>query len=216
MFHDIGRVEANTFPWSGNVDIARQALDPSLIAELDFPSYLEAEYRSALAEVPALTGSVSADRNEHRMREICYLFLTRFLPTLLDRLDRLSMASGLEVRVPYGDHRLVEYVFGSPWAHKSFDSREKSLLRAASADLLPRSVVQRVKSVLPSIQDPHYYDMLRTRFIALLNDRNAAIRPLLSVNGSRGLLNAADNVRWTQNILALQDFLADYKVSLAL
>nr|WP_283808308.1 asparagine synthase-related protein [Bradyrhizobium ottawaense] len=125
------------------------------MAELDFPSYLEGEYRLALAEAPALTGSISADQNERRMREVYYLFLTRFLPILLDRHDRLSMASGVEVRVPYGDHRLVEYVFASPWAHKSFDGREKSLLRAASADFLPRSVVQRVKSVLPSIQDPH-------------------------------------------------------------
>ncbi|WP_352669587.1 asparagine synthase-related protein [Mesorhizobium sp. M0166] len=55
------------------------------------------------------------------------------------------MALGLEVQVPFCDHRLVEYVFGTPWAHKTFDGREKSLLRAATADLLPLSVVQRVK-----------------------------------------------------------------------
>lgn len=79
------------------------------------------------------------------MREVSYLFLTRHLPTLLDRKDRMSMALGLEVRVPFCDHRLVEYVFGTPWAHKTFDGREKSLLRAAIADLLPLSVVQRVK-----------------------------------------------------------------------
>lgn len=60
------------------------------------------------------------------MREVCRLFLTRYLPTLLDRKDRMSMALGLEVRVPYCDRRIVEYVFGTPWAHKTFDGREKS------------------------------------------------------------------------------------------
>ncbi|MES0039822.1 asparagine synthase (glutamine-hydrolyzing) [Mesorhizobium sp. M0046] len=213
-FHDPAHIQANTFPWSGHVDIAHQSLGPGLVEELDLPGYLDEQYQRALAEVPALTGPASADPHERRMREVCYLALTRYLPTLLDRKDRLSMALGLEVRVPYCDHRLVEYVFGTPWAHKTFDRREKSLLRAATADLLPQSVVQRVKSVYPPIQDPTYDTMLRTRFRALLDDRNAAVAPLLSVDRARTLLNATDNIRWVECILTLQDFLTDYNVSL--
>jgi len=215
FFHDPAHVQADTFPWlevSGN--IALQSLDPGLVEKLDLPGYLDEQYRRALAEVPALTGPASADPHERRMREVCYLALTRYLPTLLDRKDRLSMALGLEVRVPYCDHRLVEYVFGTPWAHKTFDGREKSLLRAATADLLPQSVVQRVKAAYPTIQDPTYGRMLRTRFTALLNDRNAAVAPLLSLDGSRALLNAPDNLRGLEHILTLQDFLTDYNVSL--
>ncbi|MET4328632.1 asparagine synthase (glutamine-hydrolyzing) [Bradyrhizobium sp. i1.15.2] len=213
-FHDPAYVQADTFPWFCSIDIARQSLDPGLVEKLDFPGYLDEQYRRALSEVPALTGPASADPHERRMREVSYLFLTRYLPRLLDRKDRLSMALGLEVRVPYCDHRLVEYVFGTPWAHKTFDRREKSLLRAATADLLPASVVQRVKSVYPPIQDPTYDRMLRTHFTALLNDRNAAVAPLLSVDGSRALLNATDNIRWVEHILTIQDFLTDYNVSL--
>ncbi|TJW91342.1 MAG: asparagine synthase (glutamine-hydrolyzing) [Mesorhizobium sp.] len=213
-FHDPAHIQADTFPWSDPVDIARQSLDPGILEGLDLPGYLNDQYRRALAEVPALTGPAMADPHERRMREVCYLFLTRCLPTLLDRKDRMSMALGLEVRVPYCDHRLVEYVFGTPWAHKTFDGREKSLLRAATADLLPPSVVKRVKSVYPPIQDPTYDRMLRARFTALLGDRNAAVAPLLSVDRSRALLNATDNIRWVECILTLQDFLTDYKVSL--
>ncbi|RWD87025.1 MAG: asparagine synthase (glutamine-hydrolyzing) [Mesorhizobium sp.] len=213
-FHDPAHIQADTFPWSCHVDIALQSLAPGLVEELDLPGYLDEQYRRALAEVPALSGPASADPHERRMREVCYLVLTRHLPTLLDRKDRLSMASGLEVRVPYCDHHLVEYVFGTSWAHKTFDGREKSLLRAATADLLPQSVAQRVKSVYPPIQDPTYDRMLRTRFTALLDDRNAAVAPLLSVDRARTLLNATDNVRWVEGILTLQDFLTDYHVSL--
>ena len=75
---------------------------------------------------------------------------------LLDRKDRISMAVGLEVRVPYCDHRLVEYVYNAPWSLKTYDSREKSLLRGAARDVLPQSVVDRVKSPYPSTQDPEY------------------------------------------------------------
>lgn len=90
------------------------------------------------------------------MRRICHLHLTRFVRVLLDRKDRASMAVGLEVRVPFCDHRLVEYVYNAPWALKSFDGREKSLLREATADVLPRSVYDRTKSPYPSTQDPKY------------------------------------------------------------
>ncbi|WP_456835947.1 asparagine synthase (glutamine-hydrolyzing) [Bradyrhizobium sp. USDA 4519] len=215
-FHDSACVQADTFPWSESVDTARQCLDSGVATKLEMTGYLDEQYRRALAEVPALTGPASADPLERRMRQVCYLFLTRFLPRLLNRKDRLSMASGLEVRVPYCDHRLVEYVFGAPWGHKTFDGREKSLLRAATADLLPESVVRRVKSVFPSIQDSAYSRMLRTRFTALLNDPNAVLAPLLSIDRSQSLLNASDNIRWVQHILNLQDFLTNYKVSLTI
>ncbi|RWP57439.1 MAG: asparagine synthase (glutamine-hydrolyzing) [Mesorhizobium sp.] len=214
-FHDPAEVQRDTFPWyDASNDTALRSLDPGLVEKLDLPGYHDEQYHTALSEVPAVTGPASADPHERRMREVCYLVLTRLLPTLLDRKDRLSMAFGVEVRVPYCDHRLVEYVFGAPWAHKTFDGREKSLLRAATADLIPQSVVQRVKSAYPHIQDPTYGTMLRNRFTTLLNDPNAAVAPLLSVDGSHALLNATDNLRGIEQILTLQDFLTDYNVSL--
>ncbi|THK33409.1 asparagine synthase (glutamine-hydrolyzing) [Ensifer sp. MPMI2T] len=216
-FLDSAHVQRDTFPWIEDSDhIVRRALDLGLLKKLDLSGYVDEQYRRALAEVPALTGPASADPHERRMREVCYLFLTRLLPRLLDRKDRMSMASGLEVRVPFCDHRLVEYVFGTPWAYKTFDGREKSLLRAATADLLPQSVVQRVKSAYPAIQDVTYDKMLRTRFTAVLNDRNAAVAPLLSVNRSRALLDATEDLRGVEQILALEDFLTDYKVTLTI
>jgi asparagine synthase (glutamine-hydrolysing) len=84
------------------------------------------------------------------------------------------------------------------------------------ADLLPQSVVQRVKSGYPSIQDPAYGNAMRTQVAALLNDRNAVVAPLLSVEKSRALLNTTDDTWWLEYVVALQGFLTDYNVSLAL
>nr|WP_280938691.1 MULTISPECIES: asparagine synthase C-terminal domain-containing protein [unclassified Mesorhizobium] len=114
FFHDPANVQRDTFLWNEDSDdLVRRSLDPGLVEKLDLPGYLDEQYRRALAEVPALTGPASADPHERRMREVCYLSLTRHLPTLLDRKDRMSMALGLEVRVPFCDHRPVEYVFGT-------------------------------------------------------------------------------------------------------
>src|SRR5262249_39256839 len=156
-FHDREAIAAETFPWVAmrggwiGPETLPSLLDPAFITKLDFPRHLSARYREAIAEVPRLPGESG---HERRMREICYLNLTRFLPALLDRKDRMSMASGLEVRVPFCDHRLVEYVFNTSWAMKTFDGREKSLLRAASAGLLPRSVLEPRQSPYPPTRDP--------------------------------------------------------------
>lgn len=146
------------------------------------------------------------------MRKICYLHLTRFVRVLLDRKDRASMAVGLEVRVPFCDHRLVEYVYNTPWSLKSFDGREKSLLREATADVLPKSVYDRVKSPYPSTQDPRYAVALQEHAKDLLTKpshpvfdlvdadrvRRAAQRdvPQITQASRRGLERTLDLALW--------------------
>jgi asparagine synthase (glutamine-hydrolysing) len=94
----------------------------------------------------------------------------------------MSMAVGLEVRVPFCDHRLVEYVYNAPWSLKSYDGREKSLLRGAAHDLLPESVTQRVKSPYPSTQDPHYVGAIQGQAKGLLGQRDHAVFSLVNPN----------------------------------
>lgn len=158
-FHDPVARDAGTFPWLAGVMSRGFGIEgmsgwnADFLNKLQLPEYLNDQYNRALAEVPRRAGETGL---EARMHEVSYFYLTRFLPILLDRKDRMSMAVGLEVRVPFCDHRLVQYVYGTPWAMKTFDGREKSLLRAATQHLLPESVVQRVKSPYPSTQDPEY------------------------------------------------------------
>ncbi|MCK2221084.1 asparagine synthase (glutamine-hydrolyzing) [Actinomadura sp. ATCC 31491] len=182
--------QAATFPWltSGSARYfgGLALLDEGVKEKLDIPGYRADRYRDALAEVPVLAGEPAGER---RMREITYLNLTRFVQTLLDRKDRMSMAVGLEVRVPYCDHRLVEYVFNVPWPMKSFDGREKSLLRAAAADLLPASVLERAKTPYPATQDAGYERALRARMAGLLADRHAPVLPLLDRERARRALS---------------------------
>ena len=224
-FHDADTVAADTFSWLAGRMLNTDPTDPGLwdadlVKQLDLPGYLEGQYRTALGEVPELTGPSAADPSERRMRQICYLYLTRFLPLLLDRKDRMSMAVGLEVRVPYCDHRLVEYVFGTPWTHKTFDGREKSLLRAATADLLPTSVTQRVKSPYPSTQDAAYERMLRRQVAALL-EADGPMSPLLDKEAARDRFAAPPSAHsgmgtrmQLEQVLALDAWLTDYHVTL--
>jgi len=226
-FHDPAVVAAETFPWLATLQViahdvedpAATLFTPDLTTKLDLDAYREAAYRQALSEVEHLPDESPV---EHRMREIFYLNLTRFVQILLDRKDRMSMAHGLEVRVPFCDHRLVGYVYNTPWAMKTFDGREKSLLRAATADVLPASVVARKKSPYPSTQDPAYEHMLRDSLRALLDDSSSPLLPLLDPARARALTEGAyegntfsPNRRSIELVLSLNEWLSRYPVHLA-
>lgn len=190
-FHDPETLTAQTFPWLTSTPApfydGKPLFDQTLIDSLDMPGYRLSSYHAAIAEVPVLPGETGLEK---RMREVGYLNLTRFLQTLLDRKDRMSMAVGLEVRVPFCDHRLMEYVFNTPWAMKTFDGREKSLLRAAATDLLPTSILQRVKSPYPSTQDSGYEKNLRDELADVLSTADSPVLPLLDLDRVRRRLEA--------------------------
>ncbi|GAA3826506.1 asparagine synthase (glutamine-hydrolyzing) [Sphaerisporangium flaviroseum] len=190
-FHEPEAVGADTFPWLATQGGARftaleEVLDRDLLRKIDLNGYRAQRYRQALDEVPRLPGE---DGLQARMREISYLHLSRFVQILLDRKDRMSMAVGLEVRVPFCDHRLVEYVFNTPWSMKTFDGHEKSLLRAAVADVLPRSVLERRKSPYPSTQDPAYEKALREETARLLASGELVAAPMLDLSKVRAMLD---------------------------
>jgi asparagine synthase (glutamine-hydrolysing) len=182
-FHDPAVQRAKTFPWlamrgtSMTGGQENQLVEPSLLSAMDIPGYLADSYQAAVAEVDPLPGE---DEHEARMRVICHLHLTRFVRMLLDRKDRMSMAVGLEVRVPFCDHRLVEYVYNTPWALKTYDGREKSLLRGAARDVLPASVAERVKSPYPQTQDPQYPMALQQQAKELLTGTDSPVFALIN------------------------------------
>jgi asparagine synthase (glutamine-hydrolysing) len=223
-FHDQKAVYADTFPWLAGGDPiigdTDKLFSDDVLRILDLPRYRDRSYRQALSEVPRLPGETG---HERRMREISYLHLTRFVQILLDRKDRMSMAVGLEVRVPFCDHRLVQYVFNAPWAMKTYDGREKSLLRAAVADLLPESILQRVKSPYPSTQDPAYEEALRAEARRVIEEDTLPSAVVVDIRKVRSLaeqpVSEAEALPMRaslERMLQLNAWLKEYKVQLSL
>jgi asparagine synthase (glutamine-hydrolysing) len=188
--HDETAVGLPLFPWV--TFLAQHDQGVSTLADSDIVNrfgvleYMMGQNSESLAEVPQLEDE---EPRERRMREVMHQHLTRFLPNLLDRKDRMSMATGLEVRVPFCDHRLLEYVFNTPWSMKTFDGREKSLLREATRDLLPPSVLDRQKSGYPSTQDPRYDESLRAMLTQLAADPDDPVLNLFGAEDLAGLLD---------------------------
>lgn len=138
--------------------------------------YAGDQYAAAVSEAPTLPGE---DPEQVRMRVLLYLNITRFMPTLLDRKDRMSMAAGLEVRVPFADHRLVEYCWNIPWHLKTSGGMEKGIMRRALVGTLPEQVLTRKKSPYPKTHNPAYLQSVRRLFDQMAEDTSSPILPLI-------------------------------------
>ncbi|ABB13888.1 asparagine synthase (glutamine-hydrolyzing) [Carboxydothermus hydrogenoformans] len=178
-------LEAKTFPWALSLDRRKTLFRQDLIAELKPDEYVQKRYHEALEEIPEISG---LSPEEKRLREITYLTLTRWMPILLDRKDRMTMAWGLEVRVPYCDHRLVEYLWNVPWHFKTAGGQEKGLLRQAVADLIPDYILKRKKSPYPKTHHPLYTKLVREALTQILAENSSPINFLIDENEVRKLI----------------------------
>lgn len=160
------------FPWSKDVKTRTLLLSDEFIRKLDLEDYIYSRYTDSLNEVPCMEGESLI---ESRRKDIAYLNIKWFMQTLLDRMDRASMYSALEARVPFADHRIVEYVFNVPWDMKYRGGVEKSLLREAFRDLLPDKLLFRKKSPYPKTYNPNYERLLVQKFSDIINNPNSPI-----------------------------------------
>lgn len=175
-FHREELLHADTFPWAAMVAKRVPFIRKEIQEKIGPLSYVQERYQEALAEVPRFSDDTL---EEARMREMFYLNITRWMPTLLDRKDRMTMAYGLEVRVPYCDQNLVEYVWNVPWSMKFYGKREKGLLREALKDLLPKEVMQRKKSPYPKTHHPDYLRKMKAKVEGFLIDSEAPLFELI-------------------------------------
>jgi asparagine synthase (glutamine-hydrolysing) len=183
-FYNKVAINAPIFPWfvmmgATNNKAAFFWISAEVMQKIKPAGYAARLYQESLAEVPRLRGEAP---KAARMREIFYLALTHFLPMLLDRKDRMSMAVGFEMRVPFCDYRLVEYAWNIPWHMKNVGNIEKGILRHALVGILPDDARNRRKSAYPTSQNPAYLEALRKWILNILNNPNSPILPFINAD----------------------------------
>lgn len=208
---------ADGFAWQ---DVFRESvglLRPEFASSPRFRDYARDSHATARARVPRLSTDSPDDR---RAREISWMTYTFYLDYLLQRVDRMSMAAGVEARVPFCDHELVQYAWNVPWGLKNHGGIEKGILRMAIADLLPNEVTYRRKSGYPMAQTASYqraqYDAAR----AVLADRHAPVWQIVdpsAVADIVGRSGVANNSDWTDlnriaYVLETDSWLRDLRV----
>lgn len=179
------------FPWAQNTLDRAALLMPGL--SIDPTEFVMDAYTRTCRESDILPGTSDQER---RMKQMVNLNFRWFMQTLLERKDRMSMYHSLEVRVPFCDYRIAEYLYGVPWEYKDYQGQEKGLLRCAVAGLLPEKVLHRKKSPYPKTFDPQYERLMEKRLQTILEDPAAPLWQLVSAQEVKKLLQRETQWPW--------------------
>ena len=220
-FHKEHFLNCNTFPWTPDLSPRKQILNKDLLSKLDMDGYVKNAYETAVREISILPGENETEVNRRR---IGYLNIRFFMQTLLNRMDRTSMHSGLEARVPFADRALVDYVFNIPWEMKAKDGTVKNVLRQAARTLLPDEILFRKKSPYPKTYHPGYEQLLTKRLKEKLAMPDCPLLPLLDQKAVANFLESPKDygAPWYGQLMAgpqmiayllqIEYFLRKYKV----
>jgi len=175
------------FPWMRSQTERQQLLLPHWQKKLDLEGYVRERYNETISEVPHLAGETQL---EVRHREMAYLNMIWFMSTLLERKDRMSMGASLEVRVPFADHRIVEYAWNIPWEMKMLNGQEKGILRKALEGVLPNEILYRKKSPYPKTHHQTYMTLVKTKLNNILDNKTSPLLELVSKQRVKDIIDS--------------------------
>lgn len=193
------------FPWSQNFQERRSLLTGRLACMTDARDYVMSRYARTLLECDIDPDAPAVEKQTKQMVNLNFRW---FMQTLLDRKDRMSMHSGLEVRVPFCDYRIAEYLYRVPWEMKDCGGMEKGLLRRAMTGWLPEQILYRKKSPYPKTYDPRYLELMRGRLDALLKDKQAPIWSLIRPEQARRFSQEEMDWPWYGQLMRLPQTIA--------
>jgi asparagine synthase (glutamine-hydrolysing) len=175
------------FPWAQNAQQRSDLMCSSLQEKLKPMEYIQDRYTQTCRESDILPDNSPRER---RMKEMVNLNFRWFMQTLLDRKDRMSMHNSLEVRVPFCDYRITEYLYGVPWDFKDHGGFEKGLLRTAMSGLIPNEILWRKKSPYPKTFNPRFRTLVTERFSSLLQDLQSPLWEIADRTEAANLLTS--------------------------
>lgn len=203
-YHNKELLFEDCFPWSRTQEVRRNILRKGVLQSGE--EYVHQRYLDTIQSAPKLHTDSKEDK---RMREMFYLNFYWFMQCLLERKDRCSMYSGLEVRVPFCDHRLAEYAYNMPWKLKAYGGREKGIVRKAFEDILPKEIAWRKKSPYPKTHHPVYFKTCAERVRNILKKKNP-LTDLLDQQAIEGIIENPDSITepWYGQLMKAPQILA--------
>lgn len=181
------------FPWAQSTSYRQSFLRDEFSELIDGREYVDTAYRNTISHADKLQGEPVADS---RTREMMLLNIDWFMQNLLDRKDRMSMYSSLEVRVPFCDYRIAEYLYNVPWEYKDHNGYEKGLLRSAMKGYLPDEILWRKKSPYPKTHNPAYFLAVSKMLRRIIDDQDSPLLRIVKSSRLTELLDGSESVQW--------------------
>jgi len=198
----------NSFPWIRDIDQRESFLQPYWRGQLDLKSSVNTIYEQAISNFKVDNTAPVSDQEHKKLSHLNFMY---FMQTLLERKDRMSMGVGLEVRVPFADHRIVEFVWNIPAEMKRFGGREKGLLREAMKYDIPQEIYTRKKTPYPKTQHPLYAKLVSDMLSEALSDQDSILHSFFEESKLNALIRSQGAIMtqpWFGQLLAGPQYMA--------
>lgn len=194
----------NGFPWS-QTTLYRKSFLKNNLKLPDAEDFVYSRYKDTIINTSKINDLSPV---ESRMKEMMKLNMNWFMQTLLDRKDRMSMYNGLEVRVPFCDYRIAEYLYSIPWKYKEYNSYEKGLLRKAMEEILPQEILWRKKSPYPKTHNPEYLKIVSNMLKEVIENDSSPVLTFIKKSELNKLLNTSNNEPWYGQLMTTPQTIA--------
>lgn len=173
------------FPWINNLKDRESLLNKKIIRKINLEKYAIKRYKQTITDVPKCK-----NKREQKFKNLFYINMKWFMTTLLERKDRMTMRASVEARVPFSDHKLIEYLWNIPWDYKFYEGREKGLLREAFKDLLPEEILYRKKNPYPKTHNPAYAQIVSDLLKKRLDNKNSSLYKIFNIDKINDLIES--------------------------
>ncbi|MDE7264212.1 MAG: asparagine synthase (glutamine-hydrolyzing) [Anaeroplasmataceae bacterium] len=196
-----------TFPWIRNLDYKESLLTDKYRRLLNLKKYVMDEFDMAINETPVLKTDSKTTIKE---RQLSYINMKYFMTNLLDRKDRLTMGASIEVRVPFCDKDLVDFLYNVPFKYKYRSKVEKKLLRDAYKGTVIDEVIERKKSPYPKSNSSEYHKGVVKLLEEVLLDSNSILYEIFDIHKIRDIMQSDEEleVPWYGQLMRKTAFLA--------
>ncbi len=165
------------FPWMRDLDLKMELFHKD-IKKLQIKEYIIQQYNQSLSEI----------KTDDFKKRMMYINMEWFMQTLLTRTDSQTMRSSIEVRVPFANTKIFEYLYNMPHSYMFYNNEEKGILREAFKDYLPNSITHRKKNPYPKTHHPLYKQLIIDKLKILLKDHNNILYKLFDKKALNQLL----------------------------
>ena len=201
------------FPFSRAISARTNIVNNAIVSKEFLQNYIQEAYNKTCSNIVYN----SHDLKENMFRKTCYNTIKWFMNTLIERTDRMCVFSGLDVRIPYADYRIFEYVYNIPYKHKlglvngNEIPIEKYILRKAFENELPKEIINRKKSPFPKTYDPLYTSALENLIKELINNSTSPLLEIINIKYLYEMLETkGDNLKenWFGQLMTYPQTLA--------
>lgn len=179
-------------PFINNIELRKKFIKKNILSENEIDEYINNIYYKYINDLKL--SDVIDDKSKKFIKNN-YLTIKLFMPVLIERAEKISNYLNMNLKIPFADYRIFEYLFNVPFYYKINNYyNEKSLLKEIYLDDLPIEIIKRKKSPYPKTYDPNYLESVQKILYEMLENENCKLKEIFDIEFIKEYIKKDGNI----------------------